>query len=80
VPATPGPLQFPDPHVAPRLDGLTVLVVDDEEDARLIIEEILREQGARVVTAASAVQALEVFAMTKPDVVVSDVGVPEMDG
>ncbi|MBV9946497.1 MAG: response regulator, partial [Myxococcales bacterium] len=65
---------------APRLEGLRVLVVDDEEDARDIVAEILREKGATVTTAASATQALEMIAQLQPDVMVSDVAMPEMDG
>ncbi|MBV9950070.1 MAG: response regulator [Myxococcales bacterium] len=64
----------------PRLDGLTVLVVDDEEDARLIIEHVLSDLGAKVVKAASVPQALEAFATSTPDVIVSDIGMPDMDG
>jgi PAS domain S-box-containing protein len=69
-----------DSLIAPRLDGLTVLVVDDEEDARVIVERVLRDQGAQVITASSAVEALEAFEGVKPDVIVSDVGMPGMDG
>jgi len=74
---TPGPT---DQAAAPRLDGLTVLVVDDEEDARQVVEEVLRAHGAEVITAASGSEALDVLTSTIPDVVVSDVGMPEMDG
>jgi CheY-like chemotaxis protein len=59
---------------------LTVLVVDDEEDARLVVDEVLREHGATVMTAASAAEALELFTGTIPDVVVSDIGMPTTDG
>jgi PAS domain S-box-containing protein len=65
---------------APRLDGLRILVVDDEEDARGLVGEVLREQGAEVHLAASAREALEQFATVRPDVVVSDIGMPETDG
>ncbi|MDP8999807.1 MAG: ATP-binding protein, partial [Myxococcota bacterium] len=64
----------------PRLDDLTVLVVDDEEDARLIMEQVLRGYGARVQVAGSALEALEALESTRPDVIVSDIGMPEMDG
>jgi PAS domain S-box-containing protein len=66
--------------VSPRLDGLSVLVVDDEEDARLIIEHVLREQGAEVLSAQSAEEALEIFAAVRPDVIVCDIGMPVTDG
>ena len=64
----------------PRLGGLNVLVVDDEEDARLIVEQVLRDGGANVLTAESAPQALGLLLTKRPDVVVCDVGMPEMDG
>jgi CheY-like chemotaxis protein len=65
---------------APRLDGLRLLVVDDEEDALGLVSEVLREQGADVHVAGSACEALEKFARVRPDVVVSDIGMPEADG
>jgi PAS domain S-box-containing protein len=63
-----------------RLDGLSVLVVDDEEDARGIIGQVLQDHGATVTTATSAFEALGELAATKTDVIVSDIGMPEMDG
>ncbi len=80
APAIPEPSTMQATPDAPRLDGLTVLVVDDEEDARLVQEQILRNHGAEVLTAESASQALEIFGMSQPDVIVSDIGMPEMDG
>ncbi len=75
------------PHVsangtkpAPRLDGLRLLVVDDEEDALVLVGEVLREQGAEVHLAASAVEALARFEKVRPDVIVSDIGMPGVDG
>ncbi|HEY8072577.1 MAG TPA: PAS domain S-box protein [Labilithrix sp.] len=67
-------------EAAPRLDGLNVLVVDDEEDARVIVEQVLTDKGANVKTAASAREALELFASSPPDVIVCDIGMPGMDG
>jgi CheY-like chemotaxis protein len=68
-----------------RLDGMRVLVVDDEADARRILAMGLEGVGARVMTAASAAEALAalVDAAEKedwPDVLVSDVGMPDQDG
>ena len=63
-----------------RLDGLSVLVVDDEEDARGIIGQVLQDHGATVTTATSASEALGELATTKTDGIVSDIGMPEMDG
>jgi PAS domain S-box-containing protein len=65
---------------APRLDGLRVLVVDDEEDARELVREVLRSLGADVHVASSAPEALEKLGTFKPDVVVSDIGMPDADG
>jgi PAS domain S-box-containing protein len=67
-------------HQLARLDGLSVLVVDDEEDARTLVCEVLRERGADVHMAESTDEALEQFARLRPDVVVSDIGMPHADG
>jgi len=64
----------------PRLDGLRLLVVDDEEDALDLLRTVLAEQGADVYVATSAREALERFAEVRPDVIVSDIGMPETDG
>jgi signal transduction histidine kinase/ActR/RegA family two-component response regulator len=64
----------------PRLDGLKIMVVDDEEDARLLLVEVLSERGARVVSAESVSHALAQFGQFRPDVLVSDIGMPEADG
>jgi signal transduction histidine kinase/CheY-like chemotaxis protein len=64
----------------PRLDGLRLLLVDDEADALELVSEVLREQGAEVHGVASARQALEALPTLRPHVLVSDIGMPEMDG
>jgi CheY-like chemotaxis protein/nitrogen-specific signal transduction histidine kinase len=64
----------------PRLDGLRVLVVDDEEDALDLVSSVLREHGAEVHSSHSSSAALEDFSHVHPDVVVSDIGMPHMDG
>jgi CheY-like chemotaxis protein len=56
------------------------LVVDDEKDSLELLAELLRIQGAEVCVAASAREALDRFDDAKPDVIVSDIGMPEMDG
>jgi hypothetical protein len=63
-----------------RLDGIRVLVVDDEPDAREMIAMILEEQGATVEVAASAVEALRAAERARPDVLISDIGMPDQDG
>ena len=62
------------------LAGLKVLVVDDEADARTLIRKLLEECDATVVTAGSAAEALPLIESERPDVLVSDVGMPETDG
>jgi PAS domain S-box-containing protein len=64
----------------PRLDGLRLLVVDDEDDARTLVGTVLGEQGAEIHLAASASEALTLLGQIRPDVVVSDIGMPHMDG
>ncbi|HEX2490465.1 MAG TPA: PAS domain S-box protein [Blastocatellia bacterium] len=64
----------------PRLDGLRVLVVDDQEEARLMIAQSLGEWGADVMVAASGREALELIEGAAFDAVVCDIAMPEMDG
>jgi CheY-like chemotaxis protein len=63
-----------------ELDGVRVLVVDDEPDARVLIKRFLERCGAKVVTAASAAEALQVLGQLDPHVIVSDIGMPLQDG
>jgi PAS domain S-box-containing protein len=65
---------------APSLGGVRVLVVDDHEDAREMLRAVLERCGATVVVAASAVEALARVTGEKPDVVLSDVEMPEQNG
>ena len=62
------------------LNGVQVLVIDDEIDTRELIATVLQQAGADVTTVASANQALEAIPQLKPDVLVSDIGMPDMDG
>jgi CheY-like chemotaxis protein len=64
----------------PGIEGLHVLVVDDEADAREMLAEILVHCKARVVIAGSAEEAFERLREDPPDVLVSDVGMPDEDG
>ncbi|MEH2463332.1 hybrid sensor histidine kinase/response regulator [Nostoc sp.] len=68
------------PDASPNLLGVNVLVVDDEVDTRELIVFILQQYGAAVRAFASASLALEAFAVEKPDILLSDIGMPEMDG
>jgi CheY-like chemotaxis protein len=64
----------------PVLDGLRVLVVDDEADARELVMTILKQYGVEVTAVATARQALEVLQQSQPNVLVSDIGMPDEDG
>jgi CheY-like chemotaxis protein len=57
-----------------------VLVVDDEPDARALLKRVLEDKGAVVVTAASTAEAMELLATDRPDIIVSDIGMPDEDG
>jgi CheY-like chemotaxis protein len=62
------------------LRNLRVLVVDDEEGAREVASAILTQAQAEVRTAASAVDALKVMDEWQPEVLVADIGMPDVDG
>jgi PAS domain S-box-containing protein len=62
------------------LEGLRVLLVDDETDGRELVTIMLEQNGVQVKAAASADEALRTFAEWRPDVLVSDIGMPEEDG
>jgi signal transduction histidine kinase len=64
----------------PSLAGLRVLVVDDEADARDIVSAILGEAGAEVATASSSREAIDVIDQWKPDILISDIGMPGESG
>jgi PAS domain S-box-containing protein len=67
-------------HSSTTLDGLRVMVVDDEADARDLLAAMLEQYGAEVKMSSSAGEALEVLERYKPDVLVSDIGMPGEDG
>jgi PAS domain S-box-containing protein len=64
----------------PSLNGLRVLVADDEADAREFVEAVLTQCGASVTMAASVTEAIAAFKNSQPDILVSDIGMPEEDG
>ena len=64
----------------PKLDGVHVFAVDDEPDAREVLRRVLEDQGAVVTSFASAEETLAALKSTRPTVIVSDVGMPGMDG
>jgi len=64
----------------PDLHGLSVLLVEDEADARELLALLLERRGASVCTAENADEALETLGNTRVDVLVSDIGLPQSDG
>jgi PAS domain S-box-containing protein len=64
----------------PELDGLRVLLVDDEEDTREMLRTLLDGCLAKVRLAASAAEGLRLFQADPPDILLSDVGMPDEDG
>ncbi len=62
------------------LTGVTVLVIDDQADARDLIRRVLEDCGAHVLTAASADEGLALLEREEPHVLVSDIGMPDIDG
>jgi len=64
----------------PSLQGLKVLVVDDEADTRELIGEVLRECGSEVIISRSAAEALVALEEQKPDILISDLAMPDEDG
>jgi len=64
----------------PKLDGVHAFIVDDEPDARELLKRVLEHQGAVVTAFASADAALTALKSSRPGVIVSDVGMPGMDG
>ncbi len=71
---------LPDDDIHVSFEGTTILVVDDEPDARNLIERLLTDRKAHVLKAASADAALQLIARERPDVLLSDIGMPERDG
>ena len=71
---------FGDKNPNMSLDGLLILVVDDEEDTRQLLVQALTFYGATVVSADSAEEALTEIQDKHPDILVSDIGMPDEDG
>ena len=63
-----------------RLYGLQVLVVDDEPDSRDLIVTVMQQEGAKVISVASVKEALAALERQFPDVLISDISMPEADG
>jgi hypothetical protein len=67
-------------RMAPALDGVRALIVDDDRDARELVSELLRARGVRVTTAESGGECLEWLDREVPDIIISDIAMPELDG
>ena len=65
---------------SPRLDGIRILLVDDDPDARALGTAILARAEGTIRTCSSASEALEILRIWRPDVLVSDIEMPEQDG
>jgi signal transduction histidine kinase len=83
APALTGAPQRPRPEQRdelPSLEGVRVLLVEDETDARTLVAAVLRRQGAIVETPGSIAEALELLERQPPDVLLSDIAMPGIDG
>ncbi|AKT42762.1 PAS domain-containing hybrid sensor histidine kinase/response regulator [Chondromyces crocatus] len=76
-PASPPALPFPCP---PEVQGLRLLIVDDEPDARDMMRDLLERCGAEVTTASSAEEAFALLPQLRPDLLLSDISMPGEDG
>ena len=70
----------PKPDQRVDLSGIQVLVVDDDPDSREFVAFVLKQENAIVTEAASAIEALQALERAIFDIIVSDLGMPEMDG
>ena len=61
-------------------DGLEVLIVEDSPDTLLLLSTIFRREGATVTTASSAAEALSLAVTNRPHLIISDIGMPDVDG
>jgi two-component system cell cycle response regulator DivK len=62
------------------MSGLTVLCIEDDSNNRLLIRRILMAEGYNVLDAANAAEALHVVASQRPDLVLMDINMPDIDG
>jgi PAS domain S-box-containing protein len=70
----------PDGGATQRLDGVSVLLVEDEPDVRVVTQRLLQDAGATVLPAANAEEGLRLLRRHRPSVILSDIGMPDTDG
>ena len=78
--AGPAGTSAPYPDIDPRLEDVRVLVVDDNEETRDVLRALLEEAGATVQTASGAAEARRTLHLLAPDVLISDIAMPDEDG
>ena len=71
---------LPPENITDRLDGLKILVVDDEADTRELLKQGLEYCGAKVKVVGTAAEAVDGLVTFVPDILISDIGMPEVDG
>jgi signal transduction histidine kinase/CheY-like chemotaxis protein len=76
----PEPVRMPEAKAEGVLAGVKVLLVDDADDTLEVLQQILQHSGARIMAATSAGTALALLEREQPDVIVSDIGMPDVDG
>lgn len=64
----------------PELSGMTVLVIDDELDSLELVQQVLAASDATILTATGAREALRLVELRRPDLIISDIGMPLVDG
>jgi len=62
------------------LKGISILVVEDDDDTRDLLKVLLETQGALVTATASVMEALQAYDQSRPDVIVADIGMPDYNG
>jgi len=75
-----GPLQMPAPDSLTKPEGAHILVVEDDEDTLELLQSTFKTKGFRVTTCQSAQEALEIAPANSIDLILSDIGMPHMDG
>ena len=70
----------PQNEKAPSVEGLKILIVEDSQDTLLLMSKIFEREGAHVTGAISAAEAIECAAAERPNLIISDIGMPETDG